>query len=378
MRVSILCPLYNHAAYIADTIRSIQQQTWTDWELIIVDDASTDQGAAVANTLAQQDSRIRVIQHPTNQGINHTLATAWTFATGDAIALTGSDDRFRPDKLAQQVSTLERHAHIGAVYTHATLIDSQGQPLQEAFFPVHPPMNRSERLRTFLYQNNHLCASSVMMRRSVLTQLQQPFNPLYLQMEDFDRNVKLALITELAVLPDPLVEYRRHAQNVSQASDFTAIRTRWETVHIWLDVCQQMRVADAIACFPEQLVTVTGDPVDTEQLQQADVPYLLAMAAWQHGQHQYHKLFGLLALQRCMVEQPDRLAAVFGFTLRQYHQLTGQVDFFHYDKRKWIDTVKRVSPLLQVPIGARRDVQVRLVTYQHQRPEQPIGHGPPV
>ena len=356
--VSILCPLYNHFAFIADAIASIQAQTWDNWELIVVDDASTDQSANLAEQMAATDSRIKLFRHEQNQGISLALQTAWQRAQGQFIAMLGSDDRFMPDKLALQMAYLDAQSHIGAVFGQAQAIDAQSQPLpyKLTLFDA-TPLTRVQRLQKFLTQGNHLVGSSIMVRQPVLQAMTQPFNPCFHQLEDYDRNFKLALITELAVLPNVLVQYRQHAGNISKRAAFTDLRTRWETVQVLLDVARHLKPDDALAAFAP--THKNGDQIT--HLSADDVPYVLAQAALQTGKFT-HRLFALQTLATG-VGQPAVLRQwqqSFGFTTADYYQLTGLFDFYEYEKSKQTPKI-RVD--WQMPLLARYAAQFRLIRH---------------
>jgi GT2 family glycosyltransferase len=358
--VAVLCPLYNHQAFIADTVASVQAQTLTNWQMMVVDDASTDGSAAVVQALAAQDERITLIGHADNQGISLALHTAWQQAQAPYIAMLGSDDRFMCDKLALQLAYLQQHPEVGAVYGQAQAIDELGQVLNQPGNPTMAlfnatPMSRIERLQRFFNQGNHLVGSSIMVRQSVLQAMAQPFNPQFHQLEDYDRNFKLALQTELAVLPDPLVQYRQHPGNVSKRATFTDLRTRWETTQILLDVAHQMQPADALAAFAP--THQNGSPVS--QLHPLDVPYVLAQAALNTGKAA-HRLFALQALAQGMGQPATyrQWQDTFGFTVSQYHQLTGLFDFFEYEKSR---PVAKTKLNWQIPLPQRYTARFSLL-----------------
>lgn len=104
--VSVILPFYNRAATLARCVDSVLAQTFTDWEVVAVDDASTDEGAAVIE--ARRDARIRVIRHETNRGAGAARETAMRAAAGECFALLDSDDEWLPGKLAAQMTVLDR------------------------------------------------------------------------------------------------------------------------------------------------------------------------------------------------------------------------------------------------------------------------------
>ena len=106
-KVSVITPAYNAAAVLADTVECVLQQTYQNWEMIIVDDCSPDDTYKVACGLAEQDERIRVIRHEQNQGVAAARNTALRAATGEYIAFLDSDDLWLPNKLELQLAFMK-------------------------------------------------------------------------------------------------------------------------------------------------------------------------------------------------------------------------------------------------------------------------------
>jgi len=105
--VSIITPLHNSAQFIADTIRSVQDQTYSDWEMIIVDDCSTDDSVNIVQSFVEQDSRIKIIRLAQNFGPAVARNTAIEAANGRYIAFLDSDDKWCSDKLSTQIAVME-------------------------------------------------------------------------------------------------------------------------------------------------------------------------------------------------------------------------------------------------------------------------------
>lgn len=108
-RVSIITPAYNAEQYIADTINSVQAQTFTDWEMIIVDDCSSDNTYNLACKYAVKDARIKVKHHQQNCGVAAARNTALDAARGDYIAFIDSDDQWVPEKLSKQLAFMKEN-----------------------------------------------------------------------------------------------------------------------------------------------------------------------------------------------------------------------------------------------------------------------------
>ena len=123
--VSILTALYNSEDYIASTIESVLAQTYTNWEMIITDDCSTDNGPAIVEQYAAKDSRIRLLRLDKHSGPGIVRNTSLMAAKGRYIAMLDSDDRWQPEKLERQLS-LMKEKQCGLVYSSYYTCDENG------------------------------------------------------------------------------------------------------------------------------------------------------------------------------------------------------------------------------------------------------------
>ncbi len=143
-RASILIPLYNSAATLRRCLASAQAQTLTDIEILVTDDASTDDSAAVAEAVAQTDPRIRVLRRAENAGKPHAMNVMMAQARGDWVAVLDADDAYAPDRLARLIDAAEQHGADMAAdnldYVDAGLKsgDGFGTVLRTAFDPNRP------------------------------------------------------------------------------------------------------------------------------------------------------------------------------------------------------------------------------------------------
>ncbi len=123
--VSIITPAYNSGRFIDQTVASARNQTWTDWEMIIVDDGSSDDTAQRAKRATVADSRIRFLQAPSNGGVARARNIALREARGRYIAFLDSDDLWEPEKLDRQITFMRRY-EVGVSFSAYRLIDEQG------------------------------------------------------------------------------------------------------------------------------------------------------------------------------------------------------------------------------------------------------------
>ncbi|MCC7446516.1 MAG: glycosyltransferase family 2 protein, partial [Anaerolineae bacterium] len=168
--VSVLMSVYNDQAHVGLAIRSIVEQTFTNFEFLIVDDGSTDDSGSILRAWAGADARITLIEQ-SNQGLTRSLNTMVARARGQFIARMDSDDIAYPDRLHQQVEYLQAHPTVGVVACWTQIVTASGMTMTCNCFPDDPA-----RIAAFLAeQHNPFVHSSIMLRRDVLAQLTPPY-----------------------------------------------------------------------------------------------------------------------------------------------------------------------------------------------------------
>jgi glycosyltransferase involved in cell wall biosynthesis len=131
-------PVYNSSRYLAEAVDSVVAQTFTDWELIAVDDCSTDDSPRMLQAYAEKDSRIRVHRNSRNLRVGATLDEAVRHARGRYIARMDADDVCYPERLETQLRFLERHPDVVAVGGQVVRVDEEGRELGTKTFPTDP------------------------------------------------------------------------------------------------------------------------------------------------------------------------------------------------------------------------------------------------
>lgn len=212
-RVSVCVPSYNHSRFLTQTLDSILEQTYSDLEIIIVDDGSSDDSLEIAKTyVANHPSKIRLLTHPDHQnlGISATVNAAFAQVRGEYWMGLPSDDLLHPNKIARQVEFLDRHQEIGWVYSYANFINIDGQ-LLDGLFGADITKD-SDPVET-LIQGNQVPGMTALMRRSVSDRvgLHHP-SLLY---SDWHYWVRMAASSRIAFIAEPLVYYRLHDSNTS-------------------------------------------------------------------------------------------------------------------------------------------------------------------
>ncbi len=207
--VSVVLPIYNGGPYLEASIRCMLDQTFTDFEFIIVDDGSTDGSADVVMRFS--DPRIR-FQRQTNQGLAATLNTAIGSARGKWIARQDQDDISVPERLAAQLSFLQRHPHIRLLGTWAKVVDSEGRTIG---VHEHPTTHGSIRF-DLLIDNPFVHASTIFSKE--LWREVGGYDTDKRVFEDYDLWSRMVEHAEAANLPEHLVHYREVGTSISRTT----------------------------------------------------------------------------------------------------------------------------------------------------------------
>jgi len=211
-RVSVLMTVYNDDRYLEDAVRSILDQTFGDFEFLIMDDGSTDRSGAILERLAAEDDRITLFRQD-NAGPTKASNALLAEARGELVARMDGDDISAPERFEQQVRYLDRHRACVAVGTRATIIDPDGEPLRLAEVPTeHEEIDRGliERHGQLMYH------SSMMIRRAAMERL-GGYDDRYRIALDLDLSLRLAEVGKLANLEAPLLCYREHLRKIGYA-----------------------------------------------------------------------------------------------------------------------------------------------------------------
>jgi len=209
-KVSVALSVFNGERYIAATIESVLAQTMRDFELIVLDDGSTDATLAIAEKFAALDSRIRIISRE-NRGLVASLNQLLAEARAPLIARIDADDLCRPNRLGLQLEFMNTHPDHGVVGSNVELIDGQGNPLLAP--DVTLPCDHAAIIAC-IDKFSPLYHPAVMYRRQLAIKT-GGYRNAYSSAEDYDLWLRVALSSKLANIPDKLVSYRVHSQQIS-------------------------------------------------------------------------------------------------------------------------------------------------------------------
>lgn len=206
-RVTVIIPNYNNASVIRRAIESVLAQTFTNFELLVVDDASTDESVAVVRTY--DDPRLRLLVNESNIGLGGVWNRAVREARGEWVALLDSDDSWEPDKLACQMEFLREHPDLAGCtcgYRHVRL-DGEHMVI---------PTERDTQVRQVLFHNILHTGTTMVVRREVFAEV-GGFDETLRRGQDTDWLLRLLVEKRLAVVPEVLASVYQHTQRSADA-----------------------------------------------------------------------------------------------------------------------------------------------------------------
>jgi glycosyltransferase involved in cell wall biosynthesis len=210
--VSIVMPVYNAGSFLRQTLESIFKQSFSDFELIVCDDASTDNSLDIIQQY--NDPRVSIIRSPQNQGQAHQLNTGIAAATGEFIAIMHADDICMPERLEKQIHFLKQHTNIGLVGCNTGLLGDWQQYYPDSkgiwTYPADYHMARWSVL--FGVPVLH---SAVMFRRTEWQELNLLYDQEMVPAEDYDIWSKAIRHINIANIQETLMLYRLHDQQIS-------------------------------------------------------------------------------------------------------------------------------------------------------------------
>jgi glycosyltransferase involved in cell wall biosynthesis len=206
-KVTVFIPVYNRQKYVGDAIESILAQTFSDFEILLVDDGSTDHSVDLIRSYT--DPRIRLACNEDNLGIPKTRNKGVELARGQYMAMLDSDDRAYPHRLEKQIAFLDSHPDYAQVGSWCRMMDAQGHPLKRI---KRQPIFPDDIHAQFLFR----CAMSnrsIMARTAILKEY--GYRNDYPRCQDYELHVRLAKHYKLGNLPECLVYGRIHPQQIT-------------------------------------------------------------------------------------------------------------------------------------------------------------------
>lgn len=354
--VTVILTSRNHDKFVGQAIQSVLDQTFQDFELIIVDDYSSDASWEIINKF--KDERIRAFRNSQQMrgavGINDSIAYR---ANGKYIAIHHSDDIFLPDKLEKQVRFLNSQPEVGAVFGYAEIIDEDGNPFADTehfYYSIFSQQNcsRHEWLRHFFYHGNCLCHPSVMVRKDCYSRVGL-YDRRFGQIPDLDMWVRICLQYPVHIIQEPLIKFRvlNNEVNSSGVKPEMQIRIVFEMGKMLNNYLDIQTFDELVKIFPE--ASKFGEDVE-----RALIPYVVAMLALDHPK--FHTAYGHFGINVLFSMLQDNITAQklkdrFEFDYVDFVKLTGSLDVFN------VVTVNRLNQDIQ-QLGSQLYEEKRLRT----------------
>lgn len=208
--VSFLMPTYNSGQFITETLDSIIQQTYQDWELIAVDDCSTDNTLHILEEYSKQESRIKVFKLERNLGQTYALNFGLVRCRGEYIARIDNDDVCSPERIETQRRFLDSNPDYGMCGSFATIINEKSEEVGSISYLLTSNKDLQKRIKI----DNQFLHSSVFIRKEILD-LCGGYDTLLKYPQDYKLWIQISRISKVANIPEYLIKYRVQNTNAS-------------------------------------------------------------------------------------------------------------------------------------------------------------------
>lgn len=268
-KLSVLMAVHNSREYLESAIKSILNQTYTDFEFLITDDGSTDGSNEVIATLAKQDPRI-VHRFRENRGLTSTLNELASYARAPYLARMDADDLSLPDRFEKQIRFLEKYSEVSLVGGAILIIDNRDRPI----FTISNPVDGKKIDEHNLIGKVAIHHPAVIMRTSVFKQV-GGYDEDFSSAQDLDLWLRMAEVSQLANLGDIVLKYRIHEGSISS-------QRKSEQAGNAEEACRRAWARRDIP--PQSMYEIFRQSVRSK-LPTSDLDYNLRTAwqAWSHG-----------------------------------------------------------------------------------------------
>ncbi|MBD8389978.1 glycosyltransferase [Dysgonomonas sp. BGC7] len=209
--VSVLMPCYNVEQYVRESLYSILNQTYSNLEVIAINDCSSDSTGEILHSIAQTDNRVKVVDNEQNLKLIKTLNKGISLCNGAYIARMDADDISLPTRIEKEVCFLEQHTDHDIV--SSLFLAFRSENLNKKSLHQSPLLDLE--LRAYMLFKSGICHPAVMIRKRVFTELGLSFEREYLHVEDYALWSEAIYKTKIANIGEPLLLYRIHKQQVS-------------------------------------------------------------------------------------------------------------------------------------------------------------------
>lgn len=332
-KVSIVMPVYNGERYIKEAILSVLNQSYKDFELIIVNDASTDGTQEIIDSF--DDERIKTIVCEKNRHVAYAANLGLENATGKYIARLDSDDIWDRHKLDKQVKYMEIHPEMGACFTRVCIIDKDGNLAGDQFSQIENMFNAEENktseewARFFFYYGNRLCNPSGLACTAALDSIGRLHNIAYVPGQDFETWSRLVVKYPIYIMDEKLTYYRWEEEQGKISSLKERGVSAFENVHMMMRATylEEMEKQDFVRIFKEEFVNKKSES-DLEL--ECEKAFLLMKCTKSTGDINF---FGLQKIQE-ILNVPEGLKTLeekYAFQLKEYYKKYRVRNFYSYN-----------------------------------------------
>jgi len=220
-KVSVCIPNYNYGHFVGEAIQSVLNQTFTDFELIIVDDCSNDNSISVIRSF--RDSRIRFYRNDKNIGRLRNINKCISLARGSYVTILPSDGMYSSDSLAKRVQVLDLNPQVGLVFCSAKIIDEKGVILREYRPFENNQIMHGEKFFKILILGNRILTLTALVRRECYIKLGAFNREVASGSRDWEMWLRICLNYDIAYINQPLAYERKHPDNISSYRGHTTI-----------------------------------------------------------------------------------------------------------------------------------------------------------
>ncbi|WP_052810655.1 glycosyltransferase [Variovorax paradoxus] len=367
-RVLVVLTSFNHAAHLGESIDSVLGQTFSDFELVVLDDASRDHSWKLISEYT--DPRLRAFSSRAPGEVVHRTNDAFSRTNSEYIALQHSDDVWKPEKLQRQVAYLDAHPEIGAVFTWVQVIDETGARVDNDWFDRHN-QPRWAWLNELFNQKNTLNHPSALIRKRCYDEV-GGYRYGLAQTDDADFWSRILVRHPIHVLQEKLTMHRIFTDKSNVSGDRPEVAVR--SAHEWNFLRENLL---ALRDFDE-IVRVFPDLEPFRREAGFNVKFLLAMAcvrspnrsAWPLGLDWMFELLNDKA-------QRDQLAELYAFTDLSFVKLSASLDSYLLESSKQLDQTvadyeAKVSGVLSEyatlqGVLSQRDIMLKDATSEYAR-----------
>lgn len=319
-KVSILCTAYNHEKFVKYFIQSVLNQTEQNFELLIVDDNSSDNTVGEIEKFI--DPRIKFFKHEYNKGINAGINELFKIANGAYCVLIGSDDILKPNHLKTSTEFLDKNPNIGVYYSSLNLIDDYNNLIEDkGNLHVRNNCDRFDLLKKMFFNHNMLLSPGMVVRKTALDKI-MPLDLTILQYQDYQMHIKLLLNNEIYQTEEKLVNYRIISENKNISARTSIVNKREELEEYKLmDTFLEIKDLNLLKnIFKEEIIHI-GEPAE------GVIPYFIGILAFS-AVKEVRKNWGFHTIMNFLkTEENFELAhKTYGVSFKSYIELANHLD----------------------------------------------------